>query len=369
MRKFREFEEAREFVRSLNIKGQTEWREYSKSGKRPHDIPGSPDQTYKGKGWKGWGDFFGTGNISTVDREFLPFEEARKFVRSLNFKCEREWKEYSKSGKRPHDIPGKPNQIYKDKGWKGLGDWLGTGTIATFNRDFLPYEQAREFVRSLKLKNQTEWQEYSKSGQKPHNIPSSPHITYKGKGWMGYGDWLGTGNIAPFNREFLSFEEAREVVRNLSIKSDKQWKEYSKSGKRPHTIPSAPNIVYKGKGWKGWGDFFGTGNISTVDREFLPFEEARKFVRSLKFKCEREWKEYSKSGQRPHNIPSSPNQVYKGEGWKGMGNWLGADKNNYTLTKKEVQVAKDINNPISLISRFISKFNRIRLLANNRFSE
>ena len=28
------------------------------------------------------------------------------------------------------DIPTSPNNSYKDIGWKGMGDWLGTGTVA-----------------------------------------------------------------------------------------------------------------------------------------------------------------------------------------------------------------------------------------------
>jgi hypothetical protein len=39
---WRKFEDARTFVRGLGLKSFTEWGEYSKSGKRPNDIPGNP---------------------------------------------------------------------------------------------------------------------------------------------------------------------------------------------------------------------------------------------------------------------------------------------------------------------------------------
>ena len=42
----------------------------------------------------------------------------------------------------------------------------------------LPFEEARAFVHALKLGSQKEWQEYSKSGKRPPNIPSSPWKTY-----------------------------------------------------------------------------------------------------------------------------------------------------------------------------------------------
>jgi hypothetical protein len=82
---FRPFSEAREYVLTLKLKNVTQWREYYRSGKKPDDIPSNPEQVYK-KEWKGYGDWLGTGNIVTRNREYLPFEEARKIARSFKFK-------------------------------------------------------------------------------------------------------------------------------------------------------------------------------------------------------------------------------------------------------------------------------------------
>jgi len=65
------------------------------------------------------------------------------------------------------------------------------------------------------------------------------------------GDWLGTKRIANQNREFLSFEDARDFVRTLNLKSSEEWSEYSKSN-RPKNIPSTPDRYYKIK-WKVGG--------------------------------------------------------------------------------------------------------------------
>ena len=40
---------------------------------------------------------------------------------------------------------------YKNKGWIGMGDWLGTGTIANQQKEYRSFEDAREFVHSLKF--------------------------------------------------------------------------------------------------------------------------------------------------------------------------------------------------------------------------
>ena len=104
---------------------------------------------------------------------FRPFEEAREFVRTLGLKNYREWTEYCRSGKKPEDIPSSPYQIYKGKGWKGLGDFLGTGTIAPQNMEYRSFEEAREFVRTLGLKNKKEWDEYSEENNM--NLDATMH--------------------------------------------------------------------------------------------------------------------------------------------------------------------------------------------------
>jgi len=40
------------------------------------------------------------------------------------------------------------------------------------------------------------------------------------------------------------------------LKSQKEWIDFCKSGKRPSVIPAAPNQKYKDQ-WKGWADFLG----------------------------------------------------------------------------------------------------------------
>ena len=420
--RFRSFYAARAFVRSLGLKSWSEWQEYSKSGKKPKDIPTRPEQTYKGKGWNGMSDWHGNTNRS----KFRSFWDAREFVRSLGLQSYREWEEYRKSGKRPKDIPTNPAESYKGNGWKGTQDWLGFQVrvwkpfkkAREFARslglrsvieweeyrksgkrpkdipsnpphvykewngwnDFLgerwrPFKEAREFVRSLGLRNSRDWnayfksekrpdnipsgpqrvykewkswndwllkpnqhrsfedarefartlglkslrywKEYCNSGKKPYDIPKHPEVVYKGKGWNGVGDWLGTGTIAPQKRVYRSFEDAREFVRTLKIKNRKKWTKYCKSGKKPDDISSSPHVIYKGKGWNGWRDFLGgTGRR-------MNYEDAREFVKSLGLNGQKEWVEYCKSGKKPDYIPASPDRFYKGKGWKGMPNFLG----------------------------------------------
>src|SRR4051812_11548094 len=70
-----------------------------------------------------------------------------------------------------------------------MGDWLGTGNVRPQDKDFLPFVEARAFAHALGLKNQVEWQAYSKSDLRPEHIPGDPWGVYRNDGW---GDWLGT---------------------------------------------------------------------------------------------------------------------------------------------------------------------------------
>ena len=316
---YRPFEEAREFVRSLGLVGIKEWQNYVKSGAKPDEIPHSPNIAYKDKGWMGIGDWLGTGRKPMERIQFLPFEEAREFARGLGLKSVKEWSEYRKTSKRPQNIPTAPDIEYKGKGWVGYGDWLGNGKMS--KEQFRAFEEARDFVRSLGLLDTNEWKSYCNSGIKPDDIPKYPNKVYEDKGWSGMGDWL--GNDAR-SRNFPSFEEAREFVRSLGIKGQIEWNEYSKSGQKPDRIPSAPDKTYKGKGWMGYGDWLGTG-IKRCSK-IKPFKEAQKFARSLKIRNIEEWKEYCKSEQRPDGIPSAPDITYKGKGWMGWKDWLGYKK-------------------------------------------
>ncbi len=246
---FRPFAEAREFVHTLGLKSHSDWRAYCESGKKPKDIPAYPNGVYESE-WVSYGDWLGTGIV--WKREFLPFGQAREFARALGLKSAEEWRAFCRSGKRPGEIPALPQNLYEND-WVSWGDWLGTGNV--WQREFLPFGQAREFVRALGLKSYSDWRIYCESGKKPEDIPARPEQIYESD-WVGWGDWLGSGNVAPKNREFLTFDKAREFARTLGLKSQREWVDFCGSGKRPENIPATPFEVYENE-WICWADWLG----------------------------------------------------------------------------------------------------------------
>ena len=196
-------------------------------------------------------------------RNFLPFEEARAFVHKLGLKNHKEWKEYAKTD-RPLFIPSDPQASYKGKGWTNYGDWLGNSNYRRRSRSelILSFEEARKFARSLKLIDSTEWLNWTKSGNRPLNIPSEPRIAYKNE-WQGWADWLGPSYKDSRKCNQRPFKEAREFARSLGLKSLREWNKYCKSGNKPNDIPHDCRIVYEKTGeWTNWGDFLGTNNVS-----------------------------------------------------------------------------------------------------------
>ncbi len=279
-----------------------------------------PELVYKNKGWISYSDWINKKH--NKKQKFLSFQEAKSFVHTLNLNFNNEWKEYCKSGNKPYNIPAMPEHIYKDEGWISYSDWLGKKI--GFSGKFLSFEEARKFVHTLNLKSQDDWIKYCKSGNRPLNIPASPESVYKNKDWKSICDWIGTNYIPTKLRKYRSFEDAREFVHTLNLKNQKEWTIYCKSGKKPNNIPATPSYIYRTNGWISWYNWFGN-KINFIKSGYLSFEKAREFVHTLNLKNTKEWRKYCKLGNKPDNIPFSPNSVYKNNGWISWSDWFGTE--------------------------------------------
>jgi hypothetical protein len=257
-------------------------------------------------------------------RVFHPYNIAKQIVLEQKFAKKSEYDHWMG---RPDKIPATPNKVYKNKGWKSWGEYLGTNRVSVSHKQFKSFEDARAYVHTLKLKTQTEWKEFAKSKARPLDIPTNPQIAFKNKGYINTADWLGSIGSAKHNF-YRSFKEARKFVRSLNIDTRDDWRIYCNSREKPVDIPSNPHEVYMGEGWISYGDWLGTGRIATFKRKYRPFEEARAFVHSLKFKKVKEWKVYTKSGNKPADIPTNIFKVYKDKGWVSYKDWLGTLKYN-----------------------------------------
>ena len=234
------------------------------------------------------------GKTKRYKGKFLTFHQARKIARTLGLKNRREWEKLCRSKNRPKNIPACPYLTYKEYGWTSFPDFFGYKT----GQRFLPFEQAREFVRSLGFTTTAEWKQYLGSGKRPKNIPSTPKLVYKGK-YKGLRDWIGLPE-----KRFLSFTEARKYVRSIKELTGSNWWEWCKTS-RPSNIPVRPDVIYKDKGWKNWTDWFGD------KKKFLPYKTAKALARTLGIKGSEEWHLLCKQRKKPKEIPACPNSYYK----------------------------------------------------------
>ncbi len=238
-----------------NIK---EWKNYCQNEDFPVDVPKNPQAVYKNKGWLNWHNWL------APKSKWLPFEDAREYARGLGISSVNEWRAHCKTHKIPEGIPVAPNVVYENSGWVNWVDWIGGDRIAYSQHQWRDFRSARKYVHSLKLPGKNDWEAFSKSKNRPSDIPSNPNVAYKDKGWSGLGDWLGTRTVATNARKYRSFNAAKAFVRVLCLKNQGEWYAYCQGklpekGPLPSDIPASPHWVYRKKGWKGFGDWLGTG--------------------------------------------------------------------------------------------------------------
>ncbi len=283
-----DFKVAKEYARSLQLKGPDDWKEFVSTGEAGDArIPGNPDIVYRNHGWKGWNDWLGisepeeTGKPSLSElftgkekdslwsnderSKWLNFLEARQIVRDYGFEYEEEWDLFVR-GKfpgrdpLPDNIPSNPDQVYRFLGWKGWKDWL---IHPEMQIDYTGFYRARDFVRSNRIPDMESWRSFlqNESGliEEYHMIlPARPHLEYRDDGWQSWEDWLGS------EIPYQDFRATRNFVRSLGLINREQWIEFC-DGRLAHkpvrkeNIFAYPEIAFRNDGWKDWGDWLGTG--------------------------------------------------------------------------------------------------------------
>ena len=148
----------------------------------------------------------------------------------------------------------------KHRKWKGIIDFLGSDSKNPFevSKNFFTYDEAKKNIKKYKIKNSRQWREFKKSGKKSPRIPASPDKIYLNKGWLGWSDFLSSNAVYErYNfKNIVSYSDLKKIIKNNSIKNEKDWRSFKKSNKFKAIYPRNPQFFYK-KEWKGWPDFLG----------------------------------------------------------------------------------------------------------------
>ena len=282
-----DFRQARAYARSLNLASRKEWNALvrERGAELPGKIPLQPDEAYRHLGWKGWDDWLGVETEKEIDPEarptitqsgpdlweaspanpYLPFTEAREIARKYKFRYKEEWEAFL-NGKfpgrepLPENVTKDPYHIYRYTGWKSWDDWL---VDPSERKKFSDFHSAREFVRSLKIKNKQSWREYITGDEVLHTeyglcLPEHPQLEYQGKGWVDWDDWLGT------SIQYRSFKETRRFIHRLRLASRTEWElfcrgELKNKPRKSENVFSFPDLAYRDEGWQGWDHWLGAG--------------------------------------------------------------------------------------------------------------
>lgn len=216
------------------------------------------------------------------------------------------------------------------------------------------YKVAREYVRSLRLKNQADWERYANGENlRDTNIPAKPEKVYHNRGWVDWNDWLGTREPAQFNKppptslfdntkaglwsydessKWMNFCEARQLVREYGFEYEEAWElfidgKFTSRKPLPDNIPGNPDQVYRFVGWKTWKDWLVHPENQIA---YSNFYRAREFVRSCRISDKGAWRDFLK-GNAPlikdyhFVLPLMPHLEYMDSGWKDWNDWLGTD--------------------------------------------
>jgi very-short-patch-repair endonuclease/DNA-directed RNA polymerase subunit H (RpoH/RPB5) len=336
MNEYITFESAHEIVKKLTLSNTIEWRNWIKDNKQ-YKIPYNPDIYYKNSGWINWKHFLN----KDFKLNFISYLEAKEILKKYNIKNNIEFKNWIKDNKQ-YKIPKAPQITYKEKGWISWGDFLSTDNV--YKKNFIEYKKAVEILKKYNLKNQIEYISLIKN--KKIELPTNPHTYYKE--WISWNDYLSSDTINNFNKEFINYEESKEILKYLNIKNVKDFLK-----RRPNNIPVNPNSHYKDE-WISWGEYLGTNrNSNKVNgQKFLKYEEAKSYLKNLDIKHKYDYIDYINK----YNIdflPKRPDYIYKDK-WCGYLEYLNCESLRTSYGERKIKSYLD-NNKINYVREM--KFN------------
>lgn len=139
----------------------------------------------------------------------------------------------------------------------------------------------------------------------------------------------------PRNKNYLPWEEARQMIRDEMLPSRGKYFEWWDRNK-PKVIPRYPYRVYVDE-WVSWNDFLGTDNKfnDKMGTKWRSFAEATGWAIKLGLQTQEEWMESCRRpGFLPADIPARPDIVY--HEWRSWGHWLGNKPVEAIEARKEI---------------------------------
>ena len=284
--KYLSYEEA---IKAVQAAGFSSVNDYAAGYKSIPGLPSNPRTRYKDQ-WVNW-IFFLTGK-DTITK--CSFEEARALVRKHGVKGK---STYMKLAREIGCLPVYPDEYYREE-WIDYYHFFGKARP----EEKYSIEMAREIAQKAGVKT---LREYRALQELDDRLPKEPHLMGEIKGFRHFMQFT-----APEPK--YTYEEAKKVVRELGIKSSKEYM-HGLGYQRDPRLHSTPEKAYK-ESWKGWHDYIGY-----TKNEFLSYEKAKEAVRALGVS---NIADYNRQYRKVEGLPAVPFKVYKSQ-WEGWASFLG----------------------------------------------
>jgi superfamily II DNA or RNA helicase len=210
------------------------------------------------------------------------------------------------------------------------------------SKEFYSYSDAKERMLEMGIISQIV---YGQRYKEDARLPCDPDRIYKNSGWKNWPVFFSKRSEEPF----YSYDEAKDVVKKLGIKTER---EYRTKKKKDSLLPGTPFSHYKDSGWDGWTMF-----LSGKKKDpFYSYEEAQSIVQRHDIRAESSYKKFRKQDSK---LPSTPNAHFKETGWINWAEFLGTvpydyDEARLAAIKLGFKSAVDYKNGYKKDKRLIS---------------
>ena len=314
------YEKAKNLIQEHGIKNTKEYNLMSREEKEKLNLPTRPREYYTNKGWIDTYDFFG--------RKILSYEEAKKKVQELGVRNKNEYRLMNKEKRQELGLPARSKEYYANKGWQGADDFFDTKKIK-----LLSYEQAKNLVSELGIRNVKQYKLMDKNKRKELKLPLSLEYYYQKTG-----EWRGTKDF--FRTKMLTYEQAKNLIQELGVRSLKEYKSLDKN--KLHLPVSLFSYYQKTGEWKGSQDFFEKKPKAKVKKSTKPtltkqkninealkvtilsYKKARKKVQKLGVQNFAQYRAIDPQQKKRLGLPDDPYTYYaKIKEWKGADDFFG----------------------------------------------
>ena len=215
---------------------------------------------------------------------------------------------------------------------------------------YFTYNECKDYLKEYDILSSHQFYIVVKKESFDKRVNKRPYEFYKRNNqWVSWEDFLSSYD----KDRYLEFNKARDFVRKLNLKNQKEWKKWCEN-KGDVKIPSNPNLVYKE--WISLSDWLGVDSFRNLTNiNYLNYEECKLYInKNFNIKSRKEWYLIDRN-KLPINVPKRPDYIYKKEGkWTNWETFLDSKMSPVTKSNQFLDYKSSVNllKELSLLDKF-----------------